>query len=170
MNLKLRALEPDDLDLVYETENDESLWVYSNNSSPFSKNTLKKFIQNSHLDILEHKQLRLVISDFNKPLGFIDLFDYDYINRRVGIGIIIFKKYRLKGIASKSLNLIEDYLIKHVPIHQLYANILSSNIESIALFEKNFYEKVGLKKDWIYYNNIYSDELLYQKIIKKWNL
>ena len=50
-------------------------------------------------------------------------------------------------------------------LHRL--NILSSNIESIALFEKNFYEKVGLKKDWIYYNNMYSDEILYQKIIKK---
>ena len=36
INLKLRALEPDDLDIVYETENDESLWIYSNNSSPFS--------------------------------------------------------------------------------------------------------------------------------------
>lgn len=167
MNLKLRALEPDDLDLVYETENDESIWVYSNNSSPFSKNTLKRFIMDSHLDIIEHKQLRLVISYRKKPVGFIDLFDYDSINRRVGIGIVIFKRYRLRGMASKSLNLIENYLIKHVPIHQLYANILSSNVESINLFEKNSYKKVGIKKDWIYYNNQYKDELLYQKIIKR---
>ena len=167
MNLKLRALEPYDLDIVYETENDESLWIYSNNSSPFSKHTLKKFIQNSHLDIIEHKQLRLVISDENNALGFIDLFDYDFINRRVGVGIIIFEKHRMKGIASKSLELIEDYLIKHVPIHQLYANISTKNSESISLFEKKSYKKVGLKKDWIYYNNMFSDELLYQKILKK---
>ena len=167
MNLKLRALEPYDLDIVYEIENDESLWIYSNNSSPFSKHTLKKFIQNSHLDIIEHKQLRLVISDENNALGFIDLFDYDFINRRVGVGIIIFEKYRMKGVASKSLELIEDYLIRHVPIHQLYANISSNNSESISLFEKKSYKKVGLKKDWIYYNNMFCDELLYQKIIKK---
>ena len=73
----------------------------------------------------------------------------------------------MKGIASKSLEIIEDYLIKHVPIHQLYANISSNNSESISLFEKNSYKKVGLKKDWIYYNNMFCDELLYQKIIKK---
>mgnify|MGYP002880473942 CR=1 FL=1 len=167
MNLKLRALEPEDLELIYEIENDESLWIYSNTSSPFSKHSLKKFIENSHLDIIEHKQLRLVICNNHKPLGFIDLFDYDFINRRVGVGIIIFKKYRLKGVGSRSLKLIEDYLVKHVPIHQLYANISSNNIESISLFEKNSYKKVGLKKDWIYYNNMFSDELLYQKIIKK---
>ena len=70
-------------------------------------------------------------------------------------------------IKNSNLDLIEDYLIKHVPIHQLYANISSNNSESISLFEKNSYTKVGLKKDWIYYNNMFCDELLYQKIIKK---
>lgn len=167
MNLKLRALEPSDLDLVYEIENDESLWIYSNTSSPFSRNTLKKFIQNSHLDIIEHKQLRLVISNDQKSMGFIDLFDYDNVNRRVGVGIIIFKKFRLKGIAFQSIKLVENYLIKHVPIHQLFANISSNNLESISLFEKCGFEKVGLKRDWIFYNNEFNDELLYQKIIKK---
>ena len=63
MNLKLRALEPSDLDLIYDVENDKSLWKYSNISSPFSRHTLKKFIESSHLDIIEHKQLRLVICE-----------------------------------------------------------------------------------------------------------
>ncbi|HJN79213.1 MAG TPA: GNAT family N-acetyltransferase [Flavobacteriaceae bacterium] len=164
----LRAIEPDDLDLLYDIENDKSLWKYSNTSSPFSKNTLKKFIQNSHLDIIEHKQIRLVLSDKdNTAFGFIDLFKYDMINRRAGVGIIIFKKYRSKGLGSKSLDLIEDYVLKHVPIHQLYANISSENIDSIKLFEKHGYLKVGNKKDWIFYNNEYFDELLYQKILSK---
>ena len=70
MNLKLRALEPNDLELVYEVENDKSLWIYSNTSSPFSRHSLKKFIENSHLDIIEHKQLRLVISDETKFIWF----------------------------------------------------------------------------------------------------
>lgn len=100
-------------------------------------------------------------------MGFIDLFDYDHVNRRVGVGIIIFKKFRLKGIAYQSIKLVESYLIKHVPIHQLFANISSNNFESISLFEKCGFEKVGLKRDWIFYNNEFNDELLYQKIIKK---
>ncbi len=164
----LRALEPDDLDLLYDIENDKSLWKYSNTSSPFSKHSLKKFIENSHLDIVDHKQIRLVLSDKKKlAFGFIDLFKYDMINRRAGVGIIIFKKYRSNGLGSKSLDLIEDYVSKHIAIHQLYANISSENIESIKLFEKHGYLKVGNKKDWIFYNNKYFDELLYQKILVK---
>ncbi len=167
MNLKLRALEPNDLELVYEVENDKSLWVYSNTSSPFSRHTLKKFIENSHLDIIEHKQLRLVIADDEQSYGFIDLYDYDFINRRVGLGIIIFKKYRSKGIGLSSLQLTENYLLEHVPIHQVYANISSKNKESISLFEKSGFVNIGLKKDWIFYNNKFNDELLFQKILNK---
>ena len=165
MNLKLRALEPNDLDLVYEVENDKALWVYSNTSSPFSRHSLKKFIENSHLDIIEHKQLRLVIFDETNSYGFIDFYDYDIINRRVGVGIIIFKEHRSKGIGSISLQLAENHLIDHAPIHQFYANISNSNTKSILLFEKNGYIKVGLKKDWIFYNNKFNDELLFQKIL-----
>ena len=167
MNLKLRALEPNDLELIYEIENDKSLWVYSNTASPFSRYTLKKFIENSHLDIIEHKQLRLVITDEEQSYGFIDLYDYDFINRRVGIGIIIFKKYRSKGIGLSSLQLTENYLLEHVPIHQVYANISSTNKESISLFEKSNFVNVGLKKDWIFYNNKFNDEFLFQKILNK---
>ncbi len=166
--LILRALEPNDLDLLYDIENDKSLWKYSNTSSPFSRHSLKKFIENSHLDIIEHKQIRLVLSDMKKTaFGFIDLFKYDMINRRAGVGIIIFEKYRSKGLGSQSLILIEDYVLEHIPIHQLYANISIENIESIKLFEKHGYIRVGNKKDWIFYNNKYFDELLYQKILDK---
>ena len=167
MKLRLRALEPSDLEIMYDIENDKSLWVYSNTSSPFSKHTLKKFIEKSHLDILEHRQVRLVIYDDCTSYGFIDLFDYDHISRKAGVGIVIFERFRSKGIGSLSLKLIEEYVLSHVPIHQLYANISSNNIESISLFKKNGYCEVGTKKDWIFYNNKFNDEVLFQKILNK---
>ena len=170
MKIRLRALEPSDLEVIYETENDKSLWLYSNTSSPFSKHTLKKFIEDSHLDIIEHKQVRLVICDGSNPYGFVDLFDYDHVSRRAGVGIIIFEEYRSRGIGSLSLKLIEEYVLNHVPIHQLYANISINNKESISLFKKNGYNQVGLKKDWIFYNNKFNDVLLFQKILIKWNI
>ena len=54
-----------------------------------------------------------------------------------------------------------------MPIHQLYANISSNNFESISLFKKNGYCKVGVKKDWVFYNNKFIDEVLFQKILNK---
>jgi len=38
----LRALEPEDLELLYEWENDMANWLISNTLAPFSRFTLKR--------------------------------------------------------------------------------------------------------------------------------
>ena len=81
INLKLRALEPSDVDLLYEWENNEKLWHLSNVITPFSRFAMEQYILNSHQDIYTTKQLRLMIDkkdpNQNNPIGSIDLFDFD---------------------------------------------------------------------------------------------
>ena len=43
--IKLRALEPEDIDVLYSIENNKDLWKYSNRNEPYSKYTLKKYIE-----------------------------------------------------------------------------------------------------------------------------
>ncbi|MFV0484198.1 MAG: GNAT family N-acetyltransferase [Bacteroidales bacterium] len=71
---------------------------------------------------------------------------------------------RRKGIASSALKELETYAIKHLNIHQLYANVIALNEPSIMLFEKAKYEVCGHKKEWVYYEQGWKDELLMQKI------
>ena len=59
--VSLRALEPEDVDFLYELENDKALWEISETQAPFSRYLLREFISNAHLDIYQTKQLRLVI-------------------------------------------------------------------------------------------------------------
>ncbi|TDI67990.1 MAG: N-acetyltransferase [Bacteroidetes bacterium] len=164
-NIYLRALEPADFDLLYQLENDESVWEVSNTSTPYSKFVLKQYLDNAHRDIYEVKQLRLVIcvSENDKAIGFIDLFDFDPKHRRVGIGIVIFsEKDRQKGYASQSLQLLCAYSFTHLGVHQLYANITEDNAASIQLFEKLGFIKAGIKRDWIHTAGAYRDEFIYQ--------
>src|SRR5690554_2175061 len=89
-NIYLRALEPEDLDFVFTVENNESLWEISTQSAPYSRFLLKQYLENSHRDIYEVKQLRLVISTNEEmAIGMIDLFDFDPKHKRAGIGILI---------------------------------------------------------------------------------
>ena len=76
--IHLRALEPEDLDFLYQLENTELFWEVSNTTSPYSKFILRNYIENSHKDIFESKQLRLIIATNkkNQPIGCIDLFDF----------------------------------------------------------------------------------------------
>lgn len=163
-NISLRALEPEDLAFLFQVENDTSFWEVSSTQTPFSKFVLKKYLANSHQDIYEAKQLRLIIEFKNKPIGMIDLFDFNPQHKRAGIGIIILKEFQNKGCANEALQLFIKYAFDVLQLHQVYANISTDNKNSIALFSKNNFLEIGIKKDWVYTNNQFKDEVLFQLI------
>lgn len=163
----LRALELSDLDFLYNLENDESLWEVSNTTTPYSKYILQQYLENSHRDIYEVKQLRLVIclSCNEAAVGLIDLFDFDPKHSRVGIGIVIFSEDdKRKGYASEALRITCDYAFSHLNVHQIFAGITEENKGSIKLFEKAGFEKGGVKKNWIFSEGKYISEYFYQLI------
>ena len=164
--VNLRALEPEDLEFLYQIENDELFWEVSHTLTPFSKFLLKQYLENAHLDIYQVKQLRLIIEkkDTKTPIGMIDLFDFNPYHQRAGIGILISPNYHHKGYASESLKLLTIYCFTHLNLHQLYANIIVDNKKSLQLFKKHAFVEVGIKKDWIFTNNGFKNEILLQRI------
>ena len=161
--LHLRALEPDDLAVLEQVENDTVYWSYSNQTEPFSLYTLKQYITQQSQDIFEVRQKRFVISDKQKDvLGFVDLFDFEPIHRRAGVGIFVPNVYRTKGVATKALQLMHTYVKEHLNLKNLYANISMENSSSIKLFAGAGYVEIGIKKDWNFYQGCFHDELLYQ--------
>ncbi|WKW47326.1 GNAT family protein [Myroides sp. JBRI-B21084] len=163
----LRALEPEDLSFLYEIENDELLWEVSHTQAPYSKWLLKNYIENSHQDIYEAKQLRLAIVENNTNLlvGLIDLFDFDPKNNRVGLGIVVKDSVqRNKGFGSEAVQLLLGYAFHFLNVHQIYVNVAANNHASIKLFSKFDFQKVGVKKQWNKIGSVYVDELLFQLI------
>lgn len=162
----LRALEPEDLDFLFELENNGTVWEISNTVRPYSRAILKDYLQNAHLDIYQVKQLRLCICDASdERIGLIDLFDFDPKHRRAGIGLVILNpKDRNQGIGQQVLSLFLDYVFSALDLHQVYANILEDNKASIHLFEKLGFHKIGVKEDWVYWGGRFKNEVLYQKI------
>jgi diamine N-acetyltransferase len=165
-HIYLRALEPEDLDFVHTIENEESIWEISSTQTPYSKYLIKQYLDNAHKDIYEVKQLRLVISNYSdEPLGMIDIFDFDFNNRRAGLGILIKEtKDRNKGFGSEALNLLTQYCFNQLNLHQLYCNISEDNTASITLFKNQGFKKIGLKEDWNLVNGGYKSEYLFQLI------
>lgn len=165
-HIYLRALEPEDLEFVHAVENDEDIWELSNTQTPYSKFLIKQYLDNAHKDIFEVKQLRLVISSYEDvALGMIDLFDFDFKNKRAGVGIVIQEpNNRLKGYGQEALRLLIDYSFSYLNLHQLYCNISEENQASIKLFTNQGFKKIGLKNDWNLVNGSYKNEYIFQLI------
>jgi diamine N-acetyltransferase len=150
-SLKLRAMEPSDIDLMYEWENDPETWIYSNTQTPFSRFYLEQYIISSHCDIYSEKQLRLmIVAPSGETAGCVDLFEFDPKNRRAGVGILIAKGHRGKGYASETIDIIIKYAKHILALHQLFCNIASNNKISLNLFKKKGFELAGTKKQWIF--------------------
>ena len=168
-HIYLRALEPTDLELLYTCENDRLVWKVSNTITPFSKYILQQYLESSQNDIYTNKQLRLMIckTKTHECIGTIDLFDFDALNGRVGLGILIFELFRKQGFAFEAIDLVKQYVFDTLLLNQLYCNITSSNNDSMTLFEKCGFQQIGLKKQWNRVKiNEYEDEWVYQ-LIKK---
>ena len=164
--IHLRALEPEDLDFLYTIENNESFWEVSSTQTPFSRFILEQYIVNSHQDIFEAKQLRLIIVDniTNISVGMIDLFEFNPLHKRAGLGILIIESEQHKGFASEAIELLINYCFNQLNLHQLFANITADNIKSLELFKKLNFKKIGVKKEWIFSKGNFKDEILFQLI------
>ena len=167
-HIYLRALEPEDLDFVYQIENEMSFWTLSDTQAPYSRFLIKQYLENAKQDIFEAKQLRLAICTIDgNTIGLIDVFDVNIKNKRAGIGIVIKDDAnRNQGYGREALQLLIDYCFEVLHLHQVYANISEDNQASLSLFQTNGFEKVGLKKDWSYDGSTFSNEYILQRINK----
>ncbi|EPR70657.1 GCN5-related N-acetyltransferase [Winogradskyella psychrotolerans RS-3] len=165
-HIYLRALEPEDLDFVYRIENDTTLWELSDTQTPYSRFLIKQYLENAQQDIFEAKQLRLAICDTSdNTIGLIDVFEFDVKNKRAGIGILIQdEENRNRGYGKEALELLVNYCFQTLHLHQVYANISESNSASLKLFKNNGFGIIGLKKDWSFDGEKYTNEYILQRI------
>lgn len=166
--IKLRAVEPEDVDYLFNAENDMSLWKVSETLIPFSRNTLKQYADSIH-DLKSQGQYRFIIEDMisETPVGMVDLFEYNALNQRAGVGVVITDKMkRNSGYATDALTLLLKYAVDVLKLKQLYCSMHKSNNESIKLFERLSFKKVGERKDWFHTENGWESEILYQKLLR----
>lgn len=163
--LFLRSPEPEDLELLFEMENDTDMWEVGSTLLPYSRYTLREYLQNSRQDLFAERQARFVIElNSGEKTGFIDLVEYDPINSRAEVCIGLLGKWRNKGIATKALALVCNYAMNKLQIHQLYSYIPEKNEASYRLFEKAGFAESAVLKQWLRKGDEYTNVYLMQKI------
>ena len=166
-HIRMRAAEPEDLDVLYKWENDTSIWQVSNTIEPFSRYILKQYLENAPQDIYEKRQLRLMIDTLDgTTVGTIDLFDFEPYHLRAAVGILIGEEHRGRHYASEAIEVLIRYAFKMIQLHQLYCNISASNEASLVLFKHAGFEITGVRKDWIKTQDGWEDEYFLQLINK----
>ncbi len=165
--IRLRAMEPSDIDLILAWENNPENWLNSNTLKPYSRHDIENLVFNAK-GIFIDQQVRLMIElhESNRTIGAIDLFDCDFFNGRAGLGILIENHTdRGKGNGTEALQLALNYCGDVLMLHQVFADVLSNNEKSLNLFERAGFEKCGRKKDWVKHPQGYYDLIMLQYLL-----
>ena len=166
MNIRLRAIEPEDLDLLYQIENDTRLWNVGATNVPYSRYTLHDYIATSSDDVFADRQVRLVVeNEEGVPVGIVDLVQFSPQHLRAEVGIVILDAHRRKGYAAAAIQAVCDYAQRVVHLHQLYAVVETSNESAVALFEKAGFSTGNTLKEWLFDGQNYHDALLMQRFL-----
>lgn len=122
----------------------------------------------------------LLLSTLHSPIGCVELYNYDPLNRRAAVGIMVSKQYRRQGYALAMLNALVQQVAGskeqgaatayQLPatgyqLHTLYADIAATNTASVALFQKAGYEQCGLFHDWLLVGDTFIDSIRMQKTL-----
>lgn len=180
-DIRLRAAEPEDLELAYKLENDISLWQYGCASAPYSRYTLRQYLEQNTADIFADKQVRLTIDirqDISlnpqlcsaaspcedpatlgpqwMPVGFVDLFNFEPLHNRAELGMALLPRFEGQGFGHRALGLLLDY-VKAIHLHTLYAIISADNKKASRIFELAGFTPSALLCDWLYDGTAYHD-------------
>lgn len=164
----LRAMELEDLDLMYSIENDRGLWNVGATNVPYSRQALHKFISSTTYDIYADKQVRLIMTNQDDDfIGIIDLYDFDPQHLRAELGIVVREQYRYQGYGIAAVEELIAYSRSVLHLHQLYAIVSVDNTYCVKLLTHAGFEHGAELKDWLFDGDTYHNACLLHFFCKK---
>lgn len=147
----LRALEPDDLEFLFALENEPAIWAVSDTLAPVSRHALREYLRHAGADFYETRQLRLIIgaAPDGRAVGTLDLFQFEPLHQRAGVGITILAAERRRGHARAALAALLPYARQTLRLHQLFCTVAAGNKASLALFRAAGFRRVGVRRQWL---------------------
>lgn len=158
-------MEPEDLDLLYQIENDKNLWGVGATNVPYSRYVLHDYVANSSGDIYTDKQVRLMVDCQQQTVGIVDLINFSPKHCRAEIGMVLMPSHRGKGLGETILQELAQYAKTILHLHQLYAVIGEDNIPAIRLFTKVGFSSGRILSDWLFDGTNYQNAVLMQRVL-----
>lgn len=161
--VRLRAMEPEDLDALYRIENDRDVWDVGENNVPYSRYILHDYIANASADIYADKQVRMVVENKEGLLvGVADMVNFCPSHARAEVSIVICREHRKKGYARAAIRQIMEYALRTLHLHQLYAVVREDNMPSLNLFSSLGFKSKMVLEDWLFDGKDYHNAVVMQ--------
>ena len=162
--LKLRAVEPTDVEFIYECEADREATKWSDYMAPFSRYQLRIYAETYDADPFRAGQLRLIVETIaGKPIGIADLYEISERDSKATVGICIHPDFRNKGMGKRAIQLLSDYGMHRLGLGKLIAKVSIHNHIAISLFKSAGFEQHCILPSWHKIGDFFHDFVLFIK-------
>ena len=164
MEIIIRAYKDHDFETLEKIRNNFELqYLLLANPKPNTKLRVLQWIENKTAGV--NSVFFVISNDKDDTIGYVQAAELDFLNRNCYFGVAIAEKWRGKGVFTKAVLLLEEYLKNTFNIKKVIGELLISNVTSIKALEKTGYYKVGLRKEHFYYKLAFHDVCIVEKIL-----
>ena len=118
-------------------------------------------------ETLSSGELKLYgFNDNDIPVGCVELYNCDPVNRRAAVGIVVSNEYRHQGYGKAMIQALTTFCQQNTSLHQLYADIACTNAPSIHIFTLAGYQHCATLHDWVIRADKFIDTYRFQLIIE----
>ncbi|HYE08840.1 MAG TPA: GNAT family protein [Patescibacteria group bacterium] len=145
--ITLRKIVASDLDSLFEIYSNEKLFQYSPIMLKKNKDTVANMIVHFERDFHKRKEIFLGIclnSDPDNIVGVAEMFDYSQDVNMITIGYRLNERFWAKGIATKTVKIMTDFLFSDIGINRIQAYVMPENIKSQNVLQRNGFTKEGI--------------------------
>ncbi|MDE5773809.1 MAG: GNAT family N-acetyltransferase [Muribaculaceae bacterium] len=163
MTITLRALEPEDADLMYRAENELTATLQSDSPAPYSRRMLVEYAMTYDADPFRSGQLRLIAVDQeNTPVGILDYYDISARDSHAWVSCLVLPEYRGQNIGKEMIAAGVGYAVNRLGLTSLAAIVHTDNIPSLRVFGYAGFQKIGILEKWHFSNGTLRDVALLQ--------
>ncbi|KKN03186.1 hypothetical protein LCGC14_1110180 [marine sediment metagenome] len=165
-SINLLPFNLDNIKLYIKWENNPKVRKYSRNIFPITAAEKKR--------ILESESKKRIIFEIwykneKKPIGFAELNDINWNNRRAEIGLLIGEpEYWNRNLGTEAGKLLIDYGFKELNFYKIFTAIFSPNVGSWRCAEKIGMTREATLKNHAYIDGEYVDDYRYCIFKEEW--
>ncbi|RZM79442.1 spermidine N1-acetyltransferase [Leptolyngbya iicbica] len=156
-NVRLRALEKEDLRFIHHLNNNRSIMAYWFEEPYESFDELEDLYDKHIHDNAERRFI--AVNAENVPIGLVELVEIDYIHRSTEFQVIITPEHQGQGYARKLIKLALDYAFTILNLNKVYLVVAEDNEKAIHLYKASGFIEEGHLIEEFFINGKYCDAI-----------
>lgn len=163
----LRAIEPEDLDLLMVWRNQPNFRKYFREYREINSVMQKKWFEGIVLNDKNTLMFSIVLQETGELIGCCGLCYINWIHRYAELSLYIGYQNAYiddNGCAEEACDLLFKYAFDELDLHKVWAEIFDFDEKKTKLFQKLGMEMEGKLRDNYYYDGTWHDSLIWSRL------